>query len=198
MICFNLSGRVVLSNSFYRSEEKVIIRQKYKDTYLIWDQYDSFSIQLLPHNQHLRSCWIILPREFIQDVCDAAHHQPWQHGEDTRSPYVYIYWCARTGENWPNPACACSCLPDNIFDDFEPMFPSRLTYPKWLWTKDLMLFNVMRHSAQNEQHSMKPFKHLKSWQLLNEMQFKDWPHDCNGQVKIFFSFQPEDSFVLFV
>lgn len=30
------------------------------------------------------------------------------------------------------------------------------------------------------------------------MQFKDWPHDYNGQVKIFFSFQPEDSFVLFV
>lgn len=91
MICFNLSGRFGLSNSFYRSEEKVVIRQKYKDTYLIWDQFDSFSIKLLPHNQHLHSCWIILPREFIQDVCDAAHHRPWQHGEDTRSPYVYIY-----------------------------------------------------------------------------------------------------------
>lgn len=40
MIYFNLSGRVGLSNSFYRCEEKVVIRQKYKDTNMILFLYD--------------------------------------------------------------------------------------------------------------------------------------------------------------
>lgn len=83
------------------------------------------------------------------NIWNAVYHRPGSVGE---YGYFYVYCCARTGGSSPNAAYSCSCIPDNTFDDFRLMFPSRLVYSKWLWTlSDLMTWHTAH--TQRADHS---------------------------------------------